>query len=74
MPYRQCPYCNAWDIDDLHKCPTGEDTQPLKRWTITRWIKEEFEVTAISREKALENVRNPHTVTVNKEICVEMKD
>ena len=42
-------------------------------WKIVRWIKEEYEVDGDTREEALKNTYDPHTVTKTKETCVKTK-
>lgn len=45
-----------------------------KRWIITRYIIEEFEIYAKNRKEAVENVDDPYSITVRKETCILQKD
>lgn len=41
-----------------------------KCWKVKRWVLEEFEVFAETREEALGATVNPHSIHIRKETCV----
>lgn len=43
----------------------------MARWHVKRWVIEEFEVEADTREEALQRVENPFSVKVTKETCTK---
>lgn len=54
-------------------CPSARMTgsTQIKRWIITRYVVEKFEIYAKTRKEAMENVDDPYSIMVTKETCIQ---
>ena len=51
-----------------------EENFKIKRWSVVRVVEEQYEIEATTKEEALFNLDDPHTITVKKETIKEVKD